>query len=280
KNVNSRCYILPVSHIPEKCMDPGTFIVPCIIGNRKFENFILHLGASINVMPMNVFKFLSLGPLQPTGVVIQLANKSTTYPAGLVEDVLVRVDQLIFHANFYILYMEEGSPCNTIPIILGRPFFRTARTKIDVHAGTLSLEFDDKVFIDKHLPNFLHHFDAPSFTNSYTCHACIGFEICSFCIDEFLNIVIVVDSNCTSLYTCHACTDSELCDSCIDEFLNIVVDSSITHSHCTNTIDAGIIQQSALFVRVQASTKPMFATFFPFVLQTPDWTPPIDLVCD
>ncbi|KAF1894432.1 hypothetical protein Lal_00046849, partial [Lupinus albus] len=81
-----------------------------------------------------------------------------------------------------------------------------------------------------------------------------------FCIDEFLNIDIDIDVPCTSLYTCHACTDSELCDSCIDEFLNIVVDSPVTHSHCTNTIDAGIRQQSDLFA--------------------PDWTPPFDLECD
>ncbi|KAF1867879.1 hypothetical protein Lal_00012775 [Lupinus albus] len=100
----------------------------------------------------------------------------------------------------------------------------------------------------------------------------------SFCIDEFLNIDI--DVPCTSLYTCHACTDSELCDSCIDEFLNIVVDSPVTHSHCTNTIDVGIRQQSKLFVQVQAATKPSFATFFPSVLQVPDWTPPFDLECD
>ncbi|KAF1862475.1 hypothetical protein Lal_00046571, partial [Lupinus albus] len=97
---------------------------------------------------------------------------------------------------------------------------------------------------------------------------------------SFLNIDIDIDVPYTSLYTCHACTDSELCDSCIDDFLNIVVDSPVTHSHCTNTIDAGIRQQSDLFVQVQAATKPSFATFFPSVLQAPDWTPPFDLECD
>nr|KYP32259.1 hypothetical protein KK1_047107 [Cajanus cajan] len=40
-----------VPHIPEKCKDLGTFCVPCIIGNSKFENVMLDLGASINVMP-------------------------------------------------------------------------------------------------------------------------------------------------------------------------------------------------------------------------------------
>ncbi|KAF1870581.1 hypothetical protein Lal_00025809 [Lupinus albus] len=94
---------------------------------------------------------------------------------------------------------------------------------------------------------------------------------------EELNIDIDIDVPCTSLYTSHACTDSELCDSCIDEFLNIVVDSPVTHSHCTNTIVAGIRQQSDLFVQVQAATKPSFATFFPSVLQAPNWTPHLTL---
>ena len=76
---------------------------------------------------------------------IQLANRSVAHPAGLVDDVLVRVGKLIFPANFYILDMEEGFSHGSAPIILGRPFMKTARTKIDVHAGTLSMEFDDIV---------------------------------------------------------------------------------------------------------------------------------------
>nr|KYP35319.1 hypothetical protein KK1_043653 [Cajanus cajan] len=46
-----------VPHIPEKCKDPGTFCVPCIIGNNKFENAMLDLGASINVMPLSMWSF-------------------------------------------------------------------------------------------------------------------------------------------------------------------------------------------------------------------------------
>ena len=64
------------------------------------------LGASINVMPMSIFNFLQLSSLQTTCVVIQLANRSSAYPAGVVEDVLVRVNELIFLADFYILEME------------------------------------------------------------------------------------------------------------------------------------------------------------------------------
>jgi len=70
-----------VAAIPEKCKDPDTFTIPCIIGNNRFENAMLDLGASINVMPLSVFTSLSLGPLKPTGVVIQLVNRSTIQPA-------------------------------------------------------------------------------------------------------------------------------------------------------------------------------------------------------
>jgi len=57
----------------------------------------------------------------------------------------IRVGELIFPVDFYILDMEEGFSHGSTPIILGKPFLKTARTKIDVHASTLSMEFDDIV---------------------------------------------------------------------------------------------------------------------------------------
>ena len=106
---------------------------------------MLDLGASVSVMPLSIFNSLSLGPLQSTDVVIHLANRSVAYPAGFIEDVLVRVGELIFPVDFYVLNMEEGFSHGSVPIILGRPFMKIARTKIDVYAGTLSMEFGDIV---------------------------------------------------------------------------------------------------------------------------------------
>ena len=54
--------------IHEKCKDPGTFSIPCIIGNIKFDNAMLDLGASVSVMPLSIFNSLSLSPLQSTDV--------------------------------------------------------------------------------------------------------------------------------------------------------------------------------------------------------------------
>ncbi|XP_062075604.1 uncharacterized protein LOC133779690 [Humulus lupulus] len=131
--------------LPPKCKDPGTFTIPCTIGNKRIERCMLDLGASINVMSYSIYTSLNLGPLEETGVIIQLADCSTAYPRGVVEDVLVKVNELVFSANFYILDMEDDSiPCST-PVLLGRPFLKTARTKIDVHEGTLTMEFDGEV---------------------------------------------------------------------------------------------------------------------------------------
>ncbi|XP_026435521.1 uncharacterized protein LOC113333225 [Papaver somniferum] len=110
-----------------------------------FERALLDLGASINVMPASVYESLKLGPLKNIGIVIQLADMSNTYPKGVIEDVLVQVNQLIFTVDFYVLdMMDEDSPSST-PLLLGRPFMRTARTKIDVFKGVLTMEFDDEI---------------------------------------------------------------------------------------------------------------------------------------
>ncbi|RDX74720.1 hypothetical protein CR513_45494, partial [Mucuna pruriens] len=74
---------------------------------------------------------------------IQLANRSIVQPLGVLEDVLVQVNELIFPADFYVLDMEDETSGKESTLILGRPFLMTAKTKIDVYAGTLSMEFGD-----------------------------------------------------------------------------------------------------------------------------------------
>ncbi|CAN6712797.1 unnamed protein product [Malus baccata var. baccata] len=131
--------------LPPKCKDPGSFTIPCVIGNIRFESAMLDLGASINVMPYSIYTSMNLGVLKNDGVIIQLADRSNVYPKGVLEDVLVQVNHLIFPADFYVLKMDESDHTPSLPILLGRPFMKTARTKIDVFNGTLSMEFDGEV---------------------------------------------------------------------------------------------------------------------------------------
>ena len=74
---------------------------------------------------------------------IQLADRSIAYPKGVVQDVLVQVNDLVIPADFYVLDMENGN--QTTPILLGIPFLKTSKTKIDVHNGTLTMEFDGEI---------------------------------------------------------------------------------------------------------------------------------------
>ncbi|CAN6580954.1 unnamed protein product [Malus baccata var. baccata] len=127
--------------LPPKCKDPGSFTIPCVIGNTRFESAMLDLGASINVMPYSMYASMNLGVLKNDGVIIQLADRSNAYPKGVLED----VNHLIFPADFYVLEMDESNHTPSLPILLGRPFMKTTRTKIDVFNGTLSMEFDGEV---------------------------------------------------------------------------------------------------------------------------------------
>ena len=88
---------------------------------------------------------LTLALLKKTGVVIELADRSNVYPKGVLDDVLVQVDDLIFPVDFYILDMPKGCSTLSTQLLLGRPFMKTARTKIDVHEGMLSMEFDGRI---------------------------------------------------------------------------------------------------------------------------------------
>ena len=92
--------------LPPKCFDPGSFTISCVIGNTKFEHAMLDLGASINVMPYFIYASMNLGEVKNDGVIIQLAYRSNAYPKGVLEDILVQVNHLIFLVDFYVLEME------------------------------------------------------------------------------------------------------------------------------------------------------------------------------
>ncbi|XP_057251644.1 uncharacterized protein LOC125498895 [Beta vulgaris subsp. vulgaris] len=81
-----------------------------------------------------------LGELLPTNVVIQLADRSTSIPRGVLKDVLVEVDKMIFPADFYVINMEHDR--HSAPILLGRPFLKTANARIDCGTGSLTMQFD------------------------------------------------------------------------------------------------------------------------------------------
>ena len=81
------------------------------------------------------------GEQKPTRMTLTLANRSISYPFGILEDVLVKVNELVFLADFVILDMAEDED---MPLILGRPFLSTDRDLIDVEMGQLMLRFHNE----------------------------------------------------------------------------------------------------------------------------------------
>ncbi|KAJ9536230.1 hypothetical protein OSB04_un000596 [Centaurea solstitialis] len=139
--LTKECSALLTDKIPQKLKDPGSFTIPCSIGGKEVGHALCDLGASINLMPLSIFKKLGFGEARPTTVTLQLADRSIAYPKGKIEDVLVKVDKFIFPADFVILDYEAD---RETPIILGRPFLATGRTLIDVQKGELTMRVHDQ----------------------------------------------------------------------------------------------------------------------------------------
>ncbi|XP_017628807.1 uncharacterized protein LOC108471747 [Gossypium arboreum] len=123
--------------LPPKIKDPGYFTIPCYIGTSYCDKALCDFGASINLMPMSIFRKLGIGEVKPTTVTLQLVDQSITHPKGKIKDIFVRVDKFIFTAEFVVLDFEEDKE---VPIILGRPFLEIGRTLIVTELEELVVE--------------------------------------------------------------------------------------------------------------------------------------------
>ena len=139
-NLIEECSAILQRKLPQKLQGPGSFTIPCKIGNSIFERALCDLGASINLMPLSIFKWLGLRKARPITVTLQLADRSLKQPRGVIEDVLVKLDKFILPVDFIMLDMEEDKE---IPIILGRPFLATGKAMIDVQMRELKLRVKD-----------------------------------------------------------------------------------------------------------------------------------------
>jgi hypothetical protein len=120
----------------EKQKDPECPTIPCSVGSFNFEKALCDLGASVSVMPRDVFEKLRL-PLEPMGMCLGLGDNSIRYPLGIAEDVPVKVGHHFIPVDFVVLKMREREKP---PLILGRPFHKTVGATIDV--GKREIMFD------------------------------------------------------------------------------------------------------------------------------------------
>ncbi|KAK5771055.1 hypothetical protein PVK06_047229 [Gossypium arboreum] len=138
--LNIVCSAILKNELPNKLKDPGSFVIPCLIGSLSVNNALVDLGASINVMPYKMFKRLGLGKPKQTRMSIQLVDKIVRFPKGIIEDDLVKIDKFIYPVDFVILDMDED---NEVPLIFRRPFLATGRTIINVGIEELTIRVGD-----------------------------------------------------------------------------------------------------------------------------------------
>jgi len=130
------------------------------------------LGANVSLMSLSLYKRVAIGELKPTRMTLQLADRFVKYPAGIIEDVPVKVGEIYIPADFVVMEIEEE---NQVPILLGRPFLATAGAIIDVKHG--KLEFNvGKETVEFELANLMK---SPSIKDS-----CCMIDIIDGCVKE------------------------------------------------------------------------------------------------
>ncbi|XP_015940257.1 uncharacterized protein LOC107465797 [Arachis duranensis] len=93
--------------IPPKLKDPGSFVISCTIGKMTLEKALCDMGANINLMPLSMMKKLAIEEIKLTRMSLVMADRSIKIPNGVMENLLVKVGEFIFPADFVILDTEE-----------------------------------------------------------------------------------------------------------------------------------------------------------------------------
>nr|GFB20006.1 reverse transcriptase domain-containing protein [Tanacetum cinerariifolium] len=133
----------------------------------KFDNCLAlaDLGASINLMPLSIWKKLRLPTLNDTKMVLELADRTISKPTGVAENMFVKVGKFYFPADFVVLDFIADP---RVPLILGRPFLSTVHAIINVYEReiilrqdkqSLTLQCGDTPFISQYKFQSLNKFD-------------------------------------------------------------------------------------------------------------------------
>jgi len=139
-----------------------------------------------------VYEKLGLGKLKSTKTILQLADRSTRAPEGLVEDVLIKVGEFIYPVDFVVLETEfVTNPNAQIPVVLGRRILATSNALTNCRNGMLKLSFEKmnvelNIFSLQRQPTIFDEFDSVNWLDVYACN--------DSCADS-----LVEDENCDEI---------------------------------------------------------------------------------
>nr|GEV84874.1 hypothetical protein [Tanacetum cinerariifolium] len=139
--LNKNCSAMLLKKLLEKLRDPGKFFIPCDFPGIDVCHALADLGTSINLMPLSIWKKLSLPKLTPIWTTLELADRSITCQKGVAEDVFVKVEKFHIPTDFVVVDFKADP---RVPLILGRSFLRTGRALIDVYGEEITLKVNDE----------------------------------------------------------------------------------------------------------------------------------------
>ncbi|XP_059292050.1 uncharacterized protein LOC132045471 [Lycium ferocissimum] len=140
-NLTHRVSSIITSTIIQSKGDLGAFTIPCYIGLHAFARALCDNRASINLMPLAIFKQSGLGMPRPTSMQLQMADRSMKKPIGVIDDVLVQLGKFMLPVDFVILDCKVDKD---IRIILGRPFLAMGRALMDSEKNKIKLRVNDE----------------------------------------------------------------------------------------------------------------------------------------
>nr|GEX76037.1 DNA-directed DNA polymerase [Tanacetum cinerariifolium] len=134
--LNENCSVVILKKLLKKLGDLGRFLIPCDFSEFNNCLTLADLGASINLMPLSIWKKLRLPALNDTKMVLELADRIILKPTGVAENVFMKVGKFYFPADFVVLDFIADP---RVTLILGRPFLKTAHAVINVYEGEIIL---------------------------------------------------------------------------------------------------------------------------------------------
>lgn len=170
--------------LPPKLKDPGAPLISVTVGNINIKKALLDLGASVNILPGNLFDQHDLGTLEETDIILQLADKSTKIPRGVLSDVIVKVEDFYYPVDFLVLDTENTRKESQPTIILGRPFLATIHAQIDCRTGAMDISFGNRKLRINVFNNF---------PNSPSDHECYRVDVIDDLVHQFTSKILNSD---------------------------------------------------------------------------------------
>nr|GEV09315.1 copia protein [Tanacetum cinerariifolium] len=284
--LNENFSAMLLKKLPKKLGDPGKFLIPCDFQRMDVCHALADLGVSINLMPLSIWKKLSLPELTPTWMTLELVDRSITHPKGVAEDVFVKVGKFHFPTNFVVVDFEADP---RVPLILGRSFLRTSRALIDVYGEEITLWVNDEAIT-------FNLNQTTRYSSTYDDVSVNQIDIIDVAREEYAQEMLGFSNNSlggnpTSTseliisYSSPSLTLFEGSDFILEEIEAYLKDESISpkidHANCDPEGDICLIEKLLIKdLNIDEKESLLKKLIEAPILVVPDWNLPFELMCD